>query len=147
MRVAYSVVLLLIAIDVVAAPAPFPRRDKPSPPGTVVVDFSPLDDPTPQTDRWAIDLSVHDGLGNHRITLGNWTGVAGKGAAKWMIERIEKGLKEERSGVTVRRDRSGTKLVLLSKPPGVPLVVRVRLKGLPASQTPTVRPSHHKLDK
>jgi hypothetical protein len=133
------VLVAFVAAD--AAPAPLPRREAAQPVGAVVIDFSPLNDPPPQTDGWSVYVGVHDTLENHRISLNNWTGVAGKGAARWMAVQIDRALNDEGSGVTARRDRSGKRLLLTSNPPGVLLLVRVRLKGLPASQTPTVRPS------
>lgn len=44
MRVAVPLLLFLLAAEVVAAPAPLPRRARPIPIRHVEIDFSPLDD-------------------------------------------------------------------------------------------------------
>src|SRR4051794_20239381 len=126
------------ALTAAAAPAPWPRREKPLPSGSVVVDFSPLVDPPPTHGRWALDFNLGDDRSNSGC-LGNWTGVAGKGAAEVMAGKFERALRGAYGDwLSVRRDPSGEKLILLSRP-GLLRVAKVRLSGLPESQTPTVR--------
>src|SRR4051794_23361626 len=81
-----------LAASAAAAPAPWPRREKPLPSGSVVLDFSPLVHPPPTHAGWALSFELRDDRSNAGY-MGNWTGVAGKGAAEIMAGKFERALK------------------------------------------------------
>jgi hypothetical protein len=138
MRLVYSALLVLLAAEAPGAPAPLPKRPVWLPPGTVEIDFSPIG--SPPNARWWVDLYVVDARGNHAC-LGQWTGSAGASAPAIIAGRIERALREHYGGwLTVRRDSSGKRLILTSKPPAPFQSVKVGARGLPARQNPTARP-------
>jgi hypothetical protein len=131
MRTTICALALLAVVEVPAAPAPLPRREKPPIDRYVEIDFSPMDALAPgsyEWDLWTVLRHAHGGRIGFRVDERN-----GPASAEIVARRFS--LHVER-WVRAAVAPCGKKVVLKGR--GL-VWVELTLTGLPASAKPRVR--------